>query len=160
MSLRAVQLDPYLLAGIYDQPLVSASPARPAPVPVPVAFLGENKKNILILIKNEKDAFLSDEMFNFLIRILQSTQLNMSDVALVNSAHSGATEAEALFRQFTPRILLLFGEALPALAPSINQVETFNGINLLHTDPLETLAAETDRKRAFWGALQQLFKLK
>jgi hypothetical protein len=160
MSLRAVPLDPYLLARIYDQPLVPDTPAQPPPAPASVPFLGENKKNILILIQNPKEAFLSDEMFGFLTRILQSVHLNMGDVALVNTAHCSETGPEALLRQFKPNALLLFGEALPAVTQDLNQVVSHNGIHRLCTDDLETLAAQTERKRAFWVALQQLFKLK
>ena len=89
MSLERLQLDPFLLAQMYHQPIIpeeiTAVPAEAKPLP-DFKYLGENQKNILLLIQNESEAYLNEELFNLLANILNACKLGMQEVALLNVA--------------------------------------------------------------------------
>ena len=49
-------------------------------------YLGNNGKNISILVHEPEAAFLSEESLDFLTKILGACKLNMGDVAVINIA--------------------------------------------------------------------------
>lgn len=164
MSLDQLQLDPYLLARIYIQPII---PGESAPVvteqkSIPqVKFLGENQKNIALFIQNENEAYLNDELFNLLANILNACKLSMQDVALINIVNypalplTGWQQAVSLQRGIafgiTPASLGL--EPLPPY-----QIHTAGGIQLLFSDPLQSIAEDKALKAKLWTGLKQLFQ--
>src|SRR5690348_12978694 len=118
MSLKALEIDPLLLAGMYRQPLVPVIPPLPdheaennndgtnaankeavAGGRATVPFLGNNNSHILLLIRNRDAAYLSEPVFELLGNLLNACKLTMKDVALVNTAH-GAPDASSLLEQF------------------------------------------------------------
>ena len=100
-----IQLPEFVLADIYSNNLViveksvvnkteqDIKPAINKPVDVsekkeskqPAAwFLGDNKKNITIVVTDKKHVFLDDESLNLLTGILNACQLTLADIALIN----------------------------------------------------------------------------
>lgn len=180
MSLKALKIDPLLLAGIYRQPLVPLVPVVP-PLPAEnnntgnnaankealagggatVPFLGNNNRHILLLIRNQDAAYLSEPVFELLGNLLNACKLTMKDVALVNTAH-GAPDAASLLEQFSPEKVILFGDPLPELSSGQprNKPWEQGGRSLLLTDPLERMQQEVQLKVPFWKALQTFFHLK
>lgn len=163
MSFDQLQLDPYLLARIYTQPII---PGKSTPVvneqnPLPkVKFLGENQKNIVLFIQNENGAYLNDELFNLLTNILNACKLGMQDVALVNTAQAPASSLTMWQQAINMRQCVFFGitpanlglEPLPAY-----QIHTAAGVQLLFSDTLETIAIDKLLKGKLWNGLKQLF---
>lgn len=163
MSFDQLQLDPYLLAKLYTQPII---PGKSTPVVTEqkplakVKFLGENQKNIVLFIQNENGAYLNDELFNLLANILNACKLSMQDVALVNIAQLTAMSLPGWQQTITMRQCVFFGiapaslglEPLPAY-----QIHTAGGIQLLFSDPLESIAADKTLKGKLWNGLKQLF---
>jgi hypothetical protein len=180
MSLKALKIDPLLLAGIYRQPLVpvirplsdqhaenndgdnnAANKEALTGAGATVPFLGNNNRHILLLIRNGDAAYLSEPVFELLGNLLNACKLTMNDVALVNTAR-GATDASSLLEQFSPEKVILFGEALPELSSGQprNKPWEQGGRSLLLTDPLEKMQQEVQLKVPFWKALQTFFHLK
>ncbi len=163
MSFDQLQLDPYLLAKIYTQPII---PGKSVPVAkeqkplLKVKFLGENQKNIALFIQNENGAYLNDELFNLLTNILNACKLGMQDVALVNIAQAQGSSLANWQEAVNMRQCVFFGiqpdslglEPLPAY-----QIHTAGGVQLLFSDPLESIAADKVLKGRLWNGLKQLF---
>ncbi|QEH43517.1 hypothetical protein [Chitinophaga sp. XS-30] len=163
MSLDRLQLDPYLLAQMYDQPIIPeehrAQPAVAKALPK-VKYLGENQKNILLLIQNESEAYLNDELFNLLANILNACKLGMQDVALINIAlYPGLTLADyqqavsarqCIIFAIPPAIL-----GLPPMQPYLP--ETHGQVVAVHSDDLQLIATDKQLKGRLWQGLKQLF---
>jgi len=164
MSLKGYTLDAYLLAGMYPEPLIpNATAAKELPPAEeepdkPLKALGENKANILLLIHNGEDAFLSDHLFGFLMQVLNACKISMPDVALVNLAHTPA-KWDTLVREFQPKIAILFN-ALPEGMPAPdmkNRPFQHAACRLLYTDELDALEKDKALKIPFWTALREMF---
>ncbi|MGX5820305.1 hypothetical protein ACWKWU_19070 [Chitinophaga lutea] len=163
MSLSALQLDPYLLAQMYDQPIIpevrAAVPAAEKVLPK-LKFLGENQKNIGLLIENEGEAYLNEELFNLLTNILNACKLGMQDVALLNVASFPGASLADLKDALPMRQCVIFAAApaslgLPPLTPY--QLETHAGIPVLYSGSLTDINADKSQKGRLWMGLKQLF---
>ena len=163
MSFDRLQLDPYLLARIYTQPIV---PGENAPVvteqkSIPkVKFLGENQKNIALFIQNENEAYLNEELFNLLTNILNACKLGMQDVALINILNYPAMPLSAWQQAVNAQRGIAFGIQPAALGleplPSY-QVHSTGGMQLLFSDALQNIAQDKAMKAKLWMGLKQLF---
>jgi hypothetical protein len=166
MALNKVKLDPYYLARLYRQPLIpyfDRNKLKPEKQEPDQVFLGNNRQNILFLIFNKKEIFLSEPLFTFLTQILKACKLSMNDIALVNWANVQENELKELTQQLAPHKMILFGPVIPEIFPENhpkNEVWTTTGIHHLYTDPLEDLYDNKHLKTDFWKGLQQLFELK
>src|SRR5690606_6956231 len=125
-----------------------------------VKYLGENQKNIALLIQNESEAYLNEELFNLLANILNACKLGMQDVALINTAHyPGLGLAE--FREATAaRQCIIFaippaGLGLPPMQPYLP--ETHLQIPVLYSDHLQQIATDKQLKGRLWQGLKLLF---
>ncbi|SEW19229.1 hypothetical protein SAMN05428988_2953 [Chitinophaga sp. YR573] len=165
MSLDQVQLDPYLLARIYTQPIVPGKNS-PAPkvqeAPPKVKFLGENQKNITLLIQNESEAYLNDELFNLLTNILNACKLGMQDIALVNISQYPAMPFTAWQTAVPMKQCVLFG-----ISPASLGLETFptyqvmqvSGCQLLYSDAFFDISQDKALKGKLWTGLKQLLNV-
>lgn len=163
MSLEQLQLDPYLLAQMYDQPIIPetrvVAPAAEKALPK-VKYLGENQKNILLLIQNESEAYLNEELFNLLTNILNACKLGMQDVALVNAAtYPGLTLVD--YKNAIPVRQCIIFAVPPAnigLPPMQTfQLETHEQIPCLYSEGLQLIATDKNLKGKLWMGLKQLF---
>jgi len=163
-SLNDLNLDAGLVATLYrrsivlpDAPAPSAAP-RPAS-PAAVKFLGNNSRNITVLVNDGAHTFLSDEEMHVLTKILEACRLNIGDVAIVNTA-AQALPFDHIFGHLATRKAISFGNGTGAALFSIAEVA---GVPLL-TAP--ALSAMTDHapdakpvKVKLWAQLKQLFGL-
>ncbi|SFE81047.1 hypothetical protein SAMN05518672_110166 [Chitinophaga sp. CF118] len=165
MSLDQVQLDPYLLARIFTQPIVPGK-NRPVPqapaAPPKVKFLGENQKNIALLIQNESEAYLNDELFNLLTNILNACKLGMQDIALINIAQYDAMPFTAWQTAIPMKQTVLFG--IPPASMGLESIPTYqvvqvSGCQLLYSDPLQDISQDKALKGKLWVGLKQLLNV-
>jgi hypothetical protein len=163
MSLKAVEIDPFLLAELYRQPVIprmdSRQPEHPEVRPLP--FLGKNLRQVLLVVKNPDQAFVSEKIFTMLSKLLNACGLTMEDVALVNVAHLQEREPERLRQQFNPHKVIMFGTLLPGLPENQPRNTPWNegGMELLYTDTLEAMDQTAELKMPFWIALKRFFNL-
>lgn len=166
MSLENIQIDPYFLARIYNQPIIPGEKqAVAAPVAAPVVplqkvkYLGENQKNITLLIQNEHEVYLNDELFNLLTNILNACKLGMQDVALINlHAYPGASFA-ALQQAVLVKQAVLFGiepETLGLQGIAPYQVNQVGNTSVLQSHDLSVIAQDKTMKGRLWNGLKQL----
>jgi len=144
------------------QPVADRSENKPAAPPI-WKSLGENKKNVLIIVNYPDAVHLPDHDLDFLTGILGACKLNMADVAVLN-VHNNP---EALYRQlvdfFKSKIVLLFAVepasfGLPMSFPYF-QIQPFAGNSFLFSPSLKELENDKVLKSKLWMCLKRLFNL-
>ncbi|HWB25473.1 MAG TPA: hypothetical protein VG738_08325 [Chitinophagaceae bacterium] len=180
-----VQLPGFVIAGLYKDTLVITGDAdtpqtqQPAqitqieeadePKTVQTAqkkwFLGDNKKGIVIVAKDENAVFINEEWLETLSRMLGGLEINLGDTAIVNM-HNNPVSFTELKQQLNARHVIMFGVTttqlgLPFTIPPY-QVQNYAGCTLLSA-PLETLAGLTAttnaikaEKRKLWDSLKRI----
>ena len=144
-----------------------AAPPPPAPAPPPgYKFLGNNRKQITIVVNAPGSAFLPDDQLSFLTKILEACRMNIGDVAIVNAAAVPVTVAE-LRQQLKPASILLFGLEPTAIKLPINfpvfRLQTYDDCTYLAAPSLHLLVRQTEEskllKSKLWVSLKTLFNV-
>ncbi|MET0637816.1 MAG: hypothetical protein ABWZ25_17430 [Chitinophagaceae bacterium] len=130
---------------------------------IPWKFLGNNKKQVLIVVSYEGAAYLPDEELSFLTKMLGACKLSLDDVAIVNSAFYPAARSSDYLRFFRSKVLFLFGPdpasfGLPLSFPHY-QVQSFAGTTFLYTPALEERLRDELFKSKLWVCLKRIFNL-
>jgi hypothetical protein len=180
------QLPHFVLANLFPSNLVIVESAeKPMPISAPKAvaiappiysepakerpekwFLGNNGKNIVILVHEPEAAFLNEESLDFLTKILGACKLNMGDVAVINIARYLANFAE-IKQELDPSSCLLFNVSaamikLPFTVPNY-QVQQYGGCTFLMAPSLLQYYGDSGdaklEKTKLWVSLKSLFNL-
>ena len=180
MSLDNLTLPPYLIQELYENSLVDtavskgkkkvASADEPETVGKKgtvrvtegsIKFLGNNAKNILIIVDEENHAFLPDAELTFLITVLEACKINFDDCALVNFHKNAEVTPENLSTQFSPTILLFLGTEPQLLGFPIQipqyKVQQYNKQQYMCAPTLQEISADKEAKKQLWNALKILF---
>lgn len=143
--------------------VVQATAPQPADLP-PYRILGNNKKQITVVVNCPQDVFVPEADLQFLTKMLDACKLNMADVAIVNHATAAVT-IDRVKAQSQPRFLLLFGVEpdeihLPINFPAFKE-QPYAGITYLFTPALSQLNQDTDvakgLKKKLWECLKRMF---
>lgn len=126
-------------------------------------YLGENKKNILIIVNHPDVVYLSDDDFNFLTGILGACKLDISDVAIVNLHNHRDASYKELTSYFKSNHIFLFGVepaafGLPMSFPHF-QLQSFASNSFLFTPALKELEIDKVLKSKLWVCLKKIFGL-
>ncbi|MDE1191151.1 MAG: hypothetical protein PW786_03305 [Arachidicoccus sp.] len=129
-------------------------------------WLGDNKKEVAIVVKDTANVFIDDGELQFLTNILNACKLNLSDVAIVNIAQTNLNNQEILF-ELNAKYFLLFGveEKEIALAQSLNyfDIKSIGNTQFIKSPALKNLMqTSTEAKKekaALWNALKKMFGL-
>jgi hypothetical protein len=177
MSLNNIQLNPSLLADMYRTSLIETKEAvrgtekKQAPPaidtdaadtkPASWKYLGEYKKNILIVVRYNNVPYLPDEQLNFLTSVLNACKLNLGDVAIFNAANGPSRLYKDLQEKFKSSFVILLGSTpeefeMPISFPEF-QVQGFNNCIFLHTPVLEVLETDKVLKSKLWVCLKKMF---
>ncbi len=170
-------LPAFLLASLYKNKLVIPTEGKPAvlsaaiqPPRVPTTeirwYLGENKKQVTIVVNQSTVAFLTDDQFTLLTGVLKACKLNMADVAIVNLAKS-AKNFTQLHQTLNTRFLLLFDVATSAIdlpfSIPVYQLQSYDRCQILQASSLNTMLGEEtaarDEKMKLWNGLRKMFSL-
>jgi len=138
------------------QPVAPAQPAVPQTV---YKFLGNNKRNILILV-NDAGNEVSDEKGRELLRkIVKSVNLTAADFALLNYAGYQNANFEQLKQHFSCVFVFAFGvspEDLGLNDHPQNKVVTIGSVKLIFSAELRKLEEDMEAKKTLWGSLKQM----
>jgi hypothetical protein len=154
-----LQDDIYLLNE--DKPAYSAAVATTPLIKtqqVVFNYMGQNKRNFLVLVHYKQFEFMKDEHLQALESVLSRKGHSREDVAIVNLAKHDGTNFDQLTSFFEPKTLVVLGKkALPSglKAPGFNQVEHI-GIPVLLTFSFDEMMTNTDNKRAFWEQVKNI----
>jgi len=169
MSLNQIQLTSQLLTDFYTNVLIELKSASVAQEyedqkkGQAIRYLGNNAKNIVLLVNNSSAPFLSDSELSFLTTILAACQLSLADVALVNVYTLKEDQIETAIQPLAPLNILLFGITPLSIGLPINfphfQLQPFNKRTYLYSPALRELEADKGLKLKLWHSLKTLFGL-
>jgi len=129
-------------------------------------FLGDNKKNITILVKEANAVYLNEDSLAFLSTILGACKLNLGDVAIVNN-QTQAYQYALLKEQLAPSYLLLFDVTtidinLPFTIPHY-QVQQYDKCSFLAIPSLQNMLGTSQEakleKSKLWLSLRKMFEI-
>lgn len=181
MNLNNIDLNPALLASLYPNSLVlpekNINPENHTTSQKAVShnnpetksadtcwkWLGNNEKNILIVVNYTDAVYLPDEELNLLKNILGACKLSLEDVAIVNLNNQNTTGWKELTGYLKSKIVFLFdvepaGWGLPLSFPAY-QLQPFNGCTYLYAPSLHLIATDKVEKSKLWVCLKRLFNL-
>jgi hypothetical protein len=170
-------LPAFLLASFYKNKLVIPTESKPAAISAVVEpphllaaetrwYLGENKKQVTIVVNQSSIAFLTDDQFTLLTSVLKACKLNMADVSIVNLANS-AKNFTQLHQTLNTRFLLLFDVATSAIdlpfSIPLYQLQSYDQCQILQATSLNAMLGEEkaakDEKMKLWNGLRKMFSL-
>lgn len=166
MSLDNIQLSPVLVKKLYSHCLYQMEPAKQHfennPSDTDLSSLGNNEKNILIVVNDKQALHATESDLKLLTDILIACQLTLADVALVNMDKNPAADYSTLNRQFIPRKIFLFGVSPASLGFPLHfpefQLQAYNGQQYLLSPSLASLNQNRSEKMQLWQLLQKIFK--
>ena len=126
-------------------------------------WLGENRKNILVMVSYPEAVHLPDNDLALLTGILGACKLSMADVAVVNLNNHPEASYKELVAFFKSKIVLLFALepasfGLPMSFPHF-QIQPFAGNSFLFSPSLKELENDKVLKSKLWVCLKRLFNL-
>jgi hypothetical protein len=134
-----------------------------APVIAPIEYLGENQKNILIIVSSLTDTYLPDRDLAFLTSVLSACQLGIADIALFNSYGKTEADIQQAIQQTQAQKIILFGVVPAAVGLPDNlpffQIQPFHQKTVLNCPSLYEIAQEKPLKSKLWASLKLLFGL-
>lgn len=160
MSLNAIQLQPQLLADLYANSLVETH-ASVVPEKTAFRFLGDNRRQVAIVVRHASTPFLPDAELAFLTSILSACRLSMADIAIINFHLMDETQLQDGLRELNASSVLLFGIEPPAIGLPISfpafQLQQFNKRTYLHSPVLSEIEKDKGLKQKLWSSLKTLF---
>ena len=174
MDINKINFPPRVIADLYRNTLVgdtentNAIPQIKIPVsPIQSApqwkWLGENKKNILVLVYYDNAVHLPDKELQLLTSMLDACKLGLADVAIVNRNNHPNQDYKEYLDEFKSRVTLLFGIEPIAFGLPMNfpffQIQAFAGCSFLYSPSLDELEKDKVLKSKLWVSLRRLFNI-
>lgn len=178
MDLNSIKLSPDLIEDLYrnaliystgkeekkSEKMVSDTKEKITAVPeLKWKTLGNNHKNVLLVLRNPGIPFLPDTDLEFLTTILKACKLNLDDVAILNIANHEQAQYKEIIEFFKSRIVLLFDHEPAAFGLPMNfphyQIQPFAGCSFLYAPSLKILEMEIEEKKKLWSSLKRLFNI-
>jgi len=159
MSLNNILLKPSLVADLYKKSLIETGTTS-VPEAKRLKYLGNNQKNILVVVSHEAVPFLPDEELSFLTNVLAACKLSIADIGIINSYRTEQTDLQNIIAAEGKKILLFGVEplaiGLPINFPSF-QLQPFNNRTYLHAQALSQINTDKGLKAKLWSVLKVMF---
>lgn len=172
MNLNEIRLPPIVIANLYKKSLIalpvitktSSIVSSEEVLPDPFQYMGNNLKQILIIVYYPDQIFLPDDQLTFLNAVLKACNLTLEDTAIVNFA-TFKPNYNLLKQRMLPHVMLFFGvsaEFITVLGnPNEFEQTKLEGITTLFVPELEKLNQNNNEgkilKKKLWTALKHLF---
>lgn len=125
--------------------------------------LGNNQKNILVIVNNNDAVHIPDNELTLLSSILNACKFTVADVAIVNINNHPDAGYKELTTYFNSRYTLLFGTEPAAFSLPMNfphfQAQAFNNCSYLFSPALSEIEKDTNLKRKLWDSLKKFFNI-
>ena len=168
MNLNKLHLSPSDISFLYKNSLVEIKDAENYQLAAGKTgttwkFLGQNKKNILIILKYEDAVHIPDKQLAFLTKLLAACNLNLGDIAILNFQNYGQAGFANIISFFKSKVVFLFGVSpdefgLPLLFPAF-QVQAYKEASYLYSPSLEEIEPDINLKTKLWACLKKIFNL-
>jgi hypothetical protein len=174
MELNNIKLPASLIVELYRNSLVDSTDqaakfqpdfaAQEKLIPdKPWNFLGENLRNVLILVDINNTPHLPEVELNFLTAMLTACKLSVEDVAIVNVHSFPNVSYKELLGYFKTNRVFLFGVEPASLEMPLNfphfQVQEFSGASFLYVPVIKELEADKVLKSKLWVCLRRIFSI-
>ncbi len=131
--------------------------------PIKNWYLGDNKKNIVILVKDTRKEFLNDASLKLLTGILSACQLQIADVSIINISKTPMSYKQ-IGEKLNPRYLLFFGinpeEIQLQFSLSLYHLYKENNCSFLLSADLNSMLGNTNEARVekskLWLCLKEI----
>jgi hypothetical protein len=124
-------------------------------------YLGDYKKNILLVVNYQQSVHLPDEQLNFITSFLAACKLNLGDVAILNIDKAPSRFYKEVQSRFNSKVTVLFGLSPAEFSMPVNfpefQVQALNNCTFLSTPLLEQLETDNLLKSKLWVCLRRVF---
>jgi hypothetical protein len=165
MSLDNIQLPPLVVADLFKNVLIdSKTTEQPSKNQTNASFkhLGNNLKQICVLVSDEEAVYLKENELSFLLGVLSACKLSMADIALINLYKNNLTYT-LIKEEAAAQIVLLFGVTpshidLPLSFPQY-QIQQYNEQQYVYAPTLTELMNNKEEKTKLWNTLKKLFSL-
>lgn len=174
MSLQEITLPPFIIADLYKDVLVETTTntnikeANRSIVDThfEIKSLGENKKNISIVVSDRSAVYLADEKLELLSKLLAACKLNIADVAIINTSDT-PVKYNQIKEKLTPKHLLLFGIdikqfEIPMVFPEY-RIQNYDNCQIVISTGLENLLGNDEntriQKSKLWLCLKTMFNV-
>lgn len=159
MNLNDISLKTRLLADLYRNSLVETR-ASSVPESGRIKYLGNNQKNIVVIVSYPGVPFLPDGELSFLTNVLAACKLSLADIAIVNMEGFDISGLQD-FIDREGRSILLFGVPPLSIGLPINfpafQLQPFNQRTYVYAPALSEIESDKSLKAKLWTALKVLF---
>jgi hypothetical protein len=160
MSLNNIQLKSSMLADLYRDSLVETENKTDTPQPKQLKFLGNNQKNIIVVVSHESVPFLPDGELSFLSNVLAACKLSIADIGILNAFNVEEAELQNIINAEANKVLLFDVEplsiGLPINFPAF-QLQPFNSRTYLHAPALSQIENDKGLKGRLWTSLKAMF---
>lgn len=167
MELNNIQLPTSLVTDLYKNTLIETEdhpvkhPEKNISNEVTWKYLGNNEKNVLIIVKYNDAVHLPDEQLGFLSKLLSACKMNMGDVVIVNFDQNPYMTYKTANNHFKSKTVLLFEVEPPSFGLPLNfphfQVQSFSGQTYLYAPSLDELEENELLKSKLWVCLRRIF---
>jgi hypothetical protein len=125
-------------------------------------YLGDNKKKVCILVKDENAVYLQEDMLEFLSSILNACKLNLADVAIINILQH-TIDHQTLNKELSPKTVLMFEVKtadieLPFSIPDY-KVQQYTQCTYIQFAALDKVKADKMEKSKVWLCLKELMNV-
>lgn len=149
-----------MLADLYGDSLVETESKTTTPQPKQLKYLGNNQKNIIVIVSHGSVPFLPDGELNFLSNVLAACKLSIADIAIVNSSNIKESDLQTMINSEANKVLL-FGIEPLAIGLPINfpafQLQPFNSRTYLYAPELSQIESDKGLKAKLWTSLKAMF---
>lgn len=173
MNINDIQLPAKLVADLYRSSLVETDgnhPSAPSNEKMEETgsvtewkWLGDNRRNILVIVQQTDAVHLPDKELDFLTAMLSACKLGLADVAIVNRNNHPQASYKELAGFFKSKIVLLFDVEPAAFGLPMNfphyQLQAFANATFLFSPSLSELENDKLQKSKLWVCLKRLFNL-
>ncbi len=173
MSFKETILPSFLIADLYKNVLIEDVEKKRAEVVEPsvveessINFLGNNNKNVVIMVSDDTAVHIADEKLHLLTNLLTACKLGLADVAIVNVSNKNIVYKQ-IKQQFLPKNLLLMGVdaklfQLPMIFPEY-RIQHYDNCQMLIATDLTNLLGDSNEvkveKSKLWVCLKQMFSI-
>lgn len=130
------------------------------------AYIGNNERNIVIIIKEISPTYVNEITLEQINSILESCKIEISEVAIFN-IEKEKIQIDDLIDNLSPNIILLFDinsqEITLPISINYNEIQTYKGCKILLAVSFESLFQKnniesTERKLQLWRSLNNIFE--
>ena len=168
MELNNIDLPPLLIVDLYRKTFVEIDEVKTnhqdsSDENDEWKFLGENLKNISIIVNYKDATHLYDKQLEFLVTMLSACKLSLEDVSIININNYPDKKYKELTGYFKSKIIFLFDVdpvsfGLPVRFPHF-QVQQFSMSTFLFLPTLKEIQNDEVLKSKLWVCLRRIFEI-